>query len=125
MDIQTALEEYAATILAAGIRATADPNALRPPAVLVEDVAFAPDSLGAAWRIDAQLVVIGPDNGERHSRRALTGMVSDVLDVVGRPAGDITPGVARLPSRDPDQRIPPLPCYTIPVRFTYTPTEEE
>jgi len=120
IDIAATLREYADDLVEAGIPATADPNHLRIPGVLVQAVNVDLNVLGPGYSLAAQLVLVAPDNGAMRSLDTLSGLLSDLTDAIGYPQDLITPSVYQPPQRG-GHTPAPLPALVFPVTLHQIP----
>lgn len=91
--------DLAAELAAAGVRATADPRNLNPPAALVrvDAVEASPTGCGADLTLRVDLIVPGPWNADAgHALDALLADVLPALDAAGVAFTSATPSTYPL-----------------------------
>lgn len=127
MDLHRVLTGYAAAIAAGtGVPATANPNRVRLPGLLVqEDPEHGPQHRGLAGRkvvFGALVVAVAPDVGADRSAEILDVVVGEAIAYLTYAGARVEPGrtaTITLPAPDPQAAIAPLPGYVIPVRLVY------
>ena len=115
MAIAAALDEIVSTLIAAGLRATAEPSKVQTPGVLVlpGDIAF--DRLSdEEMSMDFDIYLISKNNGGRQTLAELEGMLYKVQSVY--PIAGGSPLSVPLSNLSPD----PLPALLVrlPVNIT-------
>jgi hypothetical protein len=115
LDIHAACVEYADMLSAQDIDATADPDAVRVPGILVQPIGIGRTTFGD-WSITAQLLLVVSDTDAIRAREELSTLIyACLLADVPIPVDQAVASV-QLPTEDA-----PLPCYPITVPIHWTP----